>query len=362
MKYFLLISSLVLLYSCSSEEENNNQVVESDGINWDDENGTLEIVNNTNKDIVVFHSLRFNVQENILGGVKALSAKTFDVSNNLDFDLGSDMFLRGVSLNEYENNKTNPSAAKTEFTAMALYKKGQKFRIAINSDYTGDYGFIVTNYGQIGMELRKNGMTGKRVAYLQRSFPNKIYTGTVYAATPTPLVLYPVFVHYNFQAQTTSTLIIQNSFEPITISPHPVASDIGSYSFPSSATNLVEWKRDSLISPVAYVKIKFNVENQIGYVTIADSDRLYSQNGYDTINSGELLVYEIESTEEGTQKALAINMNDGSVQIPVLFEGEAPILKNGYDYLVQVQSDYTATIVEVEERDPFVGYDCCIAP
>ena len=129
----------------------------SNDIDWNNEaNGTLTVINNTSKDMVLFQGQTPSAG-NILGGVKGLSTKTFDISDDVDdFNIGGYMILRGISLDEYNANKTNLTKAKIEYSAMATYGQGKRFRSDINPNHIGDFAYRATNIGRIGIELRKD--------------------------------------------------------------------------------------------------------------------------------------------------------------------------------------------------------------
>lgn len=78
----------------------------SGGINWSNEaSGTLTVLNNTNKDMILFQGQTPSASS-ILGGVRATSSRTFDISDDVDdFDVGGYMILRGISKDEYEKNE-----------------------------------------------------------------------------------------------------------------------------------------------------------------------------------------------------------------------------------------------------------------
>jgi len=374
-----LLAVAPTFFGCSAslsldDEKNQNQQIDPPkqpdppepepgaNINWNSENGTLEVVNNTNRDIVVFQG-QTPQASNILGGIRALSTKTFDISDDVpDFEVGGFMILRGVSLDQYEANKTNLSAARIDFSAMATYRGQQKFRVAIESNYVGDNGFIVSNRGRIGMELRKDGPDGEKVSYLPALQQEQI----IYTSTTNAITLFPVYVFYNRQAQSITTVKATSLFETVTASPRPISANQQSwpaYYFPNDPT--VTWEQISgqLTSPVAYVKIAFNVTNQSGYVTVAGTNRLYSQDGYNSISGGETLTYEIEGSDEGIQKAIIVNVYGGLVQIPARFDVQDtpnPLIENGYDYDISVDriggngqnsADYKATITKRAKRD-----------
>ena len=153
---------------------------DASGISWTSEsNGTLTMINNAAKDMVIFNGQTPSAS-NILGGVKATSQRVFDLSDDVDdFDVGGYIILRGISKDEYEKNKTNLALAKIEYSAMATYGQGKKYRVEISPNYTGDFGYKVTNSGRIGLELRKNSPDGEKIAYLPSLATNvMLYTET----------------------------------------------------------------------------------------------------------------------------------------------------------------------------------------
>jgi hypothetical protein len=82
----------------------------------------------------------YNHRVNILGDVRALTTKTVDVSDDVtDFPVVGYMILRGIAKDEYEANKTNFSKASIEYSAMATYGQGKKYRVKISPNYTGYY-------------------------------------------------------------------------------------------------------------------------------------------------------------------------------------------------------------------------------
>jgi hypothetical protein len=368
MKKMLKFSTIVLILGLvlglggcddgGGGDGNNNQ---SDVIKWDNEpNGTLTVLNNVSKDIVLFQGQTPN-STNILGGIKALATKTFDISDAVDdFTVGGYLILRGINKDEYDKNKTDLSKAKVEFSAMATYGQGKKFRVEISPNYAGEFGYKVNNIGRIGMELRKNSPDGEKIAYL----PSLAVNYMLYSESSNALALFPVFVYYSKTTGTVTTLKPTDQFASVTVSPRPLAnaSAIQTYTFPNDQT--VTWQQivASLTSPVAYLKVVNNVPNQSAFFTVAGSNALISQNGYDSLGSGEQLTYEIESTADGTSKNLVVNLYSGAIKVPVRFSGVStdPSIKNGYDYTINVSfkggsvqelANYEAVIIEGAKRD-----------
>ncbi|MDR0495260.1 MAG: hypothetical protein LBG95_06515 [Treponema sp.] len=358
-----LVMGLILgLTGCPIDDPSDPGGGGDGSINWDNEpSGTLTVLNNVNKDVVLFQGQTPN-STNILGGVKGLTTKTFDISSAVDdFDIGGYMILRGITQDEYDKNKTDLSKAKVEFSAMATYGQGKKFRVEISPNYAGDFGYKVNNIGRIGMELRKNSPDGEKVAYL----PSLAVNYMLYSESSNALALFPVFVYYSKTGGTVTTLKPTDLFASVTVAPRPLAdaSAIQTYTFPNDQT--VTWQQivATLTSPVAYLKVVNNVPNQSAFFTVAGSNALMSQNGYDALGSGEQLTYEVESTADGTQKNLVVNLYSGAIKVPVRFSAEPtaePAIKNGYDYTVTVTfkggsvqelANYEAVIIEGAKRD-----------
>jgi hypothetical protein len=324
------------------------------GINWNGEpNGTLTVINNVNKDMVLFQG-QTPLVSNIIGGVRALSTKTFDISDDVDdFQIGGYLILRGMTNDEYNANKNNLSLAKIDYSSMATYGQGKKFRTEISPNWTGDFGYRVNNTGRIGMELRKDSPDGEKIGYLPRLAANYL----LYADSQVQMVVFPVFVYYDRRNGQVTTLQAASVFDGVTVDPRSIVnpSAIQTYYFPSQD----QWDKikDSLTSPVAYVTITNNVANQGARFTIAASKNLVAQNGYgaaDGVASGETLTFELESTVNGTPQNLVCTLYQGAIQVPVRFENAStePIIKNGYDYTITLRgsgqdaSGYTAIITE----------------
>ena len=111
----------------------------TDGIDYkSDADGTLTIRNNTTKDMVLFEGEN-PTKDTILGGVRAQSSRTFDVSGKNDFAVGGWMIIKGMAASEYAANKESLTKAKVEYSAMATYHAGEYYEATINAAYTGDY-------------------------------------------------------------------------------------------------------------------------------------------------------------------------------------------------------------------------------
>ena len=349
-----LVSLFILLASCGKHDD-----YEFDGVNWDGNSGTLEIVNGSNKDMIIFVG-QIPAQSSMLGGVKAGATRKLDISGHVDdFDVGGYAIIRGVSKEEWDED-FDPSNAKIEFSAMVTYRRGAEYRYNIDASYMGDYGFRVTNSGKVGIELRKDSPNGEKIAYIPALQQNQV----VYTQTSNAITLFPVYVFFNDLTKEVTSLEATSMFATATIAPRPLAeNNIPNIYFP---TDGLTWQDivNSLKPPVAYLYVKNNIMNESGYITNALSYRLNSQNGYDAINPGETAVFEVESTEAGSQVSLIAVFRGGITKIPIHFKDdlEIPVIKNGYDYDVSItytpgdggaenMDNYSAIISERGKRD-----------
>jgi len=352
----LLISAVfIFLASCGVNDAAEMTV------KWDSDNGgTLEVMNASNKDIVLFHG-QVPAKASIIGGVRAYTTKDIDISKYVsDFAVGGYIILRGMSREEYDDNALNLAAAKVEFNAFATYGAGKRYRVTIDYNYTGDNAVRITNRGRVGLELRKNSPEGEKVAYLPALQVNQM----LYTQTTDAITLFPFYVLYNNSTQTITTLKATSMTESVMAVPRPASnpSGINTVYFPNDETDSWEKIVGSLKSPVAYITVSNNVMNQAAYFTNAGSLRYRSQNDYDAIGSGEQLTFEVEAADEeqgGIQKSLIAEFYNGVVRVPVLFDGETdpPVIENGYDYTVSIngsgsdQSNFSAKIVKGKKRD-----------
>ncbi|MDR0517260.1 MAG: hypothetical protein LBH25_09485 [Fibromonadaceae bacterium] len=367
MKTLLLkvaaVAALFILIGCGTNDS------AEDDIKWSDDNGgTLEVLNGSNKDIVVFKGAT-PTNESIMGGIRAGTTKAFDVSKETDFNEGGYMVIRGITREEYNDKKGNLVTAKWQFNAFATYKRGQKYRVQIDDAYMGNYAVKVTNLANFGVELRKNSPEGEKIAYLPRLKVNEY----VYFQKPDGITLFPVYVAYNRTDQEIITLEAKSMFDASTVGPLPVDDpDIANISFPVDPNASWNDLLKDLKSPVAYITVSNNVAAQAGYFTNAGTTHYLSQEGYDVINSGNQRVFEIKAVDEeenpeGIEKDLVAKYYNGAVLVPVLMkkgtEYIKPSIKNGYNYTVSVtysnesgagpqdRSNYKAIIVEGRKRD-----------
>jgi hypothetical protein len=348
----LLLAAASMFLSCG----NHSDPYVHDGVNWDGDNGgTLELVNGSNKDMVVFVG-QTPAKSSILGGVRAGATKKLNIGRHVDdFAVGGYAILHGVTKEEYDKNP-DPTKAKIEFNAMVTYRAGTPYRYNIDPSYIGDNMFMITNKGRVGLELRKNSPEGEKVAYLPPLQVNQ----EVYTQTTDAITLFPVYVYYNKSTQEVTTFKSTDMFESVMAAPRPITDpSVQHITFPNDATDAWEKIVNSLKPPTAYITVLNNVMNQAVYFTNAGAIFLKSQSGFDAVGSGEQLVFEVPSTEKKNKKNLVVKVYNGAIEIPVLFDGQVtpPVIKNGYNYEVSIRGsgtdskNYTAKITGGEEKD-----------
>jgi hypothetical protein len=355
----VFLAAIVLLLACptdSSSDGTDDDQTQGNVYYGNESGGTLTISNNTQKDMVIFQGWTPD-DSNILGGIRAQTARDFDLTDDVDdFDVGGLMTLRGMSRDEYEANRDNLSLAKIEYSAMATYGAGKKYRTEINPNYTGDFCYKVINSGRFGLELRKDSSDGEKIAYIPANTSN----ATLYAKTPDSLSIFPVYVYCNKSTGQITTLSPSSSFESVEVSPRPFSDNIvPSLRFPPDNSTLWDDFIAQLESP-AYITVINTVPNQAVRFTLGDST-LYAQNGYDAVNTGEQLTFEVDSTESGTAKNIGVSLFAGTLTIPAYFTGETvePLIESGYDYtltisfnggLVSDSGNYTASLTKGTKR------------
>jgi hypothetical protein len=356
----LLAVTLVLGFAgCPVEDDGKkDDTTGGDGIKWTNEpSGTLTVLNNTSKDMVLFQG-QTPTTSSILGGVRAQTTKTFDISDDVDdFEVGGYIILRGMSSDEYNKNKSNLANAKIEYSAMATYGQGKKFRAEINPAYSGDYYFRVTNGGRIGIELRKNSPDGEKIGYLPALATNY----ALYSSTSDNITIFPVYVFFSNVTKQVTTIRSTSFVESASVGPRSVTdSTFATVRFPNDQN--IQWATiaASIVYPVAFVTVTNTVANQSARV--ASSSMVYrAQNGYDSLNSGETNTFEIKGSDEGQSLNLNMLLYGDTVPVPIKQSGDTPLIKNGYNYTVTLNyngsgaldsgDSYTATITEGTKRD-----------
>jgi hypothetical protein len=316
MKKLLTVLAIFALVLAGCDD-GDKETESGNGINWNNEpNGTLVVVNNALKDVVLFQGIPSAA--NILGGVRASTEKTFDISKIVsDFGTGGYMTLAGITLDEYQKNESNLSAANVRYSAIVTYGQGRTFRAEISNESFGDYCFKVNNDGRTGIELHKDNPDGEKMGYV----PALARNYTIYAGSADEITVYPVYVYFD---NDTKNLVFwkPTSFaSAVSLVPRPVTdSSISTYTFAGME-----------IDETAIILCTNNVPNQVAYLEVGGQN-IMAQNGYSAISFGETLTFAIATADEGQEKDIKMSLYAGTVKIPVKQNGNIPVLRNGYEY------------------------------
>jgi hypothetical protein len=225
MKKFIAALAIfaLILTGC---DDGNKETEQDNGINWNNEpNGTLEVSNNSLKDVVLFRGIP--AAANILGGVRASTEKNFDVSKITDdFETGGYMILAGITLDEYNNYKSNLSIADVRYSALITYGQGSRFRAEISNESFGDYCFKVNNNGRTGIELRKDSPDGEKIGYV----PVLASNYTIYAASSNEIIVFPEYVYFDNDTKSLVS-ITPSDTDAVTVVPGLVTDSISIITF-----------------------------------------------------------------------------------------------------------------------------------
>ncbi|GHV81720.1 hypothetical protein AGMMS49991_02780 [Spirochaetia bacterium] len=313
-----------------------------------DPNGTVEIVNNTSFDMLLFAGEEIGVATKI-GGVRSGTRRNLDVSSRSDFQVGGYMLLRAVKQSEYDTYK---GQSRVDYTAMVTYGEGKKFTTSIVSTTDGDYQYTVYNRSRdYGLELRKNSPEGEKVAYLTKGEVRRVLR----SPNSAELTLYPVWVAFNNQTKSIVTFTPADTLSALDIQPKRATEDAAPYYFPLGGT-AVNITFPNVNLPFATIFVRNNANLNANF-RISNEIKT-PESHYTGITSGARESYEIRSTGEGLNLNLA--MSQGNIVVPVRFES-APTastvtIENGFVYTVSLElkaggdpaqtSDYTAYLVK----------------
>lgn len=325
LTFVLIVLSVCVLGSCASSPEKEARKGMKN-ISYKDSGGDLELINETDFDLVVFAGkIRGN---NILGGIRAGETRSFDFTPFISSSNGA-FLVRAVKANEYEENNGNVSEADMVFAKTVTYGNGMKTSMRITGFVGGDGKLLFENSSPYPVEVRLNNVNGEVLTTL----PPYCKEQYVYVKPNSRgYVYYPTYLMYDKKNGKMSSITPSDSDG---IAARPVEGDKNPQviNFPMPNSN-------KFGSKVAYLTIRnesgraFNLQN--------DNTDLVSQNGYVMINSGERLTYEVPSTEVGNVfRAIRADFRVGeeSSRFVKFFEGNPTTLKAGVEYEINVFND-----------------------
>jgi len=290
-------------------------------------NGTVEVVNNTQFDMLLFTGEILSLNY-IVGGVKAGSRGNLNFSAKNDYQVGGYELLRAVRESEFHNHKT---LARVDYSAMVTYGEGRKFITDIVSTTYGAYQYTVNNRSQdYGLELRKNSPEGEKVAYLTKGEVRRIIQST----DSTMLTLYPVWVAFNNVTKTIVTFTPNDGISSRDIQPKPPGQDNAPENFPENTEVAIVF--DDIKLPFATIKVRNN-QSRVAVFRIGSGEQK-PESGYVGITSGAQESYEIRPAQGTDVLNLNIYLSALSVSVPVRYQDSPSatgvVIDNGYVYNV----------------------------
>ena len=242
----LLVAGILCFAGCDKgdrdNDDNDNDInIRENGIIYDNfykgdyrdnRNGTVEIVNATAHDMLIFSGSTISLA-NIVGGVRAYSTNTVNFSTETDYLVGGYKVLQAVKQSEFEIHK---EASEVDWRALVTYRDGAKFKTNIVSTTDGNYQYKVSNRSRdYRLELRKNSPDGERVAFLERAEVNKV----VKCAGSASITLFPVWITFNTETKTLVNYTPAGLDHSVTVEPKPLTDYANNYYFPATDDDVV---------------------------------------------------------------------------------------------------------------------------
>jgi hypothetical protein len=327
----LLVVGLVLGFTgCPTDDKGGGGGVYDeyyDGNFRSNRNGTVEVVNNTASDMLLFEGEIIGVNY-IVGGVKSGTRNTINFSTKTDYQVGGYVLLRAVKQSEFDIHKNQ---SRIDHTAMVTYGEGKKFTTNIVSTTDGAYQYTVYNRSRdYGLELRKNSPEGEKIAYLTKGEVRRV----IQSPNRDELTLYPVWVAFNNVTKSIVTFTPNETLSALDIQPKQPTEDVSPYYFPLGGTTANIIFPDVNL-PFATIQVRNNATLNANF-RVANTVRT-PESGYTGITSGARESYEIRAVGNDSLN-LNLAMSQGSIVVPVRFESDpganGVIIENGYSYTV----------------------------
>jgi len=213
----------------------------------DNRNGTVEVVNNTSHDLLIFLGTEISLNF-LVGGVRVGAKATINFSTESDYQIGGISVLNAVRQSEFE---ASGAQSTIDNSAFVVYGEGKKFIVSITSTTEGDYHYMVSNTSaKYGLELRENSPVGQKIVYLRKGEQQRIIQTT----SANYITLYPVWIAFNTQTSSVYTFEPTDVLSAMTISPKPTSESASSYMFKLDELAFT----DSITVPFSVVKITNN--------------------------------------------------------------------------------------------------------
>ncbi len=294
---------------------------------FQNEKGSLTINNPTDVDLVFFAG---NVEfGHVLGGIKAKSSRTFDISRITALTEQKGAFLaRCVSYDTYVS-KSKVTAEDVLWTDVVVYDfedptKMQILNVYEKIDEKQKYFIYVNNASEFLLQLHEE--DGGLIATLPPlSGSSKLWINE------SSLAIYPTYTFVDTNG---------NIVKVLTEDGRPVSPSDGS----GNLTVLSFYEPSKMLPDIAFVTFVNNTTRSIQFENL--NNVLHDQNGRATVNSGRSSIFEL-SVRRGEQLySNLICLSYPKIEIPI----PATTFKSGYEYEIVIDDDKTPVVTEVGKR------------
>ena len=206
---FLIAVFTLAFTGCGDEDDNGDAEDNGDenGATYDqyydggyrnNRNGTVDIINSTAFDMLLFDDETISLSS-IIGGVRAGSRTLINFADKDDYQSGAYTLIQAVKESEF---KEQGDLAAHDFATWVIYGAGRHFTTSIDvSTRDGDFSFTVTNLSaHLGLELREGSPDGIKIAFLTPGETRR----SIHTSNDTAMTLFPVWVSFD---STTMSLI-----------------------------------------------------------------------------------------------------------------------------------------------------------
>lgn len=336
---------LVSLAGCASvktgEEFSTAKQAAKLDINFQNEPaGTLTVQNNIDESLVLFAGSISN--NHVIGGIKALDKRTFEIFDDLPSEQRMGTFLlRAVKESVYRQKGSSLDKDDVVFGSIVTYDSGNRSKrteITIQSRNGGDGIVYFENDSNLVLELRLDDPTGELIAVLS---PFQRKTAIHLDPNAYGYTYFPVYRYYDKKNNVIGTISTTDLSQGQ--SARPVV--------PGSGENpqFVVFPRPDVSNIYAPVfKVRISNETDGGILFRSGMTPQLSERGIGMINSGsmdETFEFSMKNRKEIEVGGLDFDIrkgNDKAIAIPRY------TYKAGYVYTITLRDDYSVIISESE--------------
>jgi hypothetical protein len=295
-------------------------------VSWDDEpGGILSVSNNIDESLILFAGSINN--QNIIGGIRNLGSRYFDIFDNVPAGVGS-FLLRAVKETNYRAKGSNLAEDDIIFAHIVTYdtRSPREVRINIQKSLGGEAQIYANNDSDMVLEIRLNSPTGQAITTLAPWERNKL----IYLdPNSRGYQFFPVFQYYDRKAMGIRTVAANGLNDSIMMAPVVPGSGRSIPLLP------FEFNSRDLFSPFATLIVRNELRGAIYFSQ--GTNPLTSQSGMEMINPGtEIFELDLNNQKSLVMGGFNIDVGRGAsnyIKIPD-FKYEA-----GVNYELRVKSD-----------------------